>query len=225
MFVVLVSHKTNTGRQKMPHKLHSLDENLFERKRSSTVPLTSVSMPPPPARRHTISNSRIRLSIGPTTTVPLSPDQPYANTPVTPSSSFLVSYQPSSSQVSSSATLAPPIELVSAYGETDYFASWRGRKMRTPGPLPWPCDSIELERVQAQHWLLRLLLGYPYIGPMAEVLQAAGEEGRRGKVLDIATGTGVWATEVGDMFPWADVIGVDNVPIQQTYVDSAPRAR
>ena len=95
----------------------------------------------------------------------------------------------------------------------EYFAVWRGRKIRTSGPLPWPCDSLELERVEAQHWLLRLLLGYPYLGPVAEILTSAGEIGQA-KVLDIATGVGVWAMNVAEMFPWAEVIGVDNAPIQ-----------
>jgi len=199
------------------HKPAPSNCDLFNTERPISAPLTPLSMPPPPTRRHTVSNPRIRLYIGTMTSEPLPPRLgPYAYTPVTPSSTLIGSSQPSSSQLSSSTTLAPPVDLVSTYGESDYFSSWRGRKLRTAGPLPWPCDSLELERVQAQHWLLRLLLGYPYLGPMAEVLKAAGEEGRRGKVLDIATGTGVWATDVGDMFPWADVIGVDNVPIQDT---------
>lgn len=96
----------------------------------------------------------------------------------------------------------------------EYSAAWRGRKIRLPGPLPWPCDSLELERVEAQHWLLRLLLGWPYLGPVAEILKAAGENGQA-RVLDIATGVGVWAMNIAEMFPWAEVIGVDNAPIQE----------
>jgi hypothetical protein len=95
----------------------------------------------------------------------------------------------------------------------EYFATWRGRRIRLPGPLSWPCDSLEIERVEAQHWLLRLLLGYPYLGPVTEILTAAGENGKA-RVLDVATGAGVWAMNVAEMFPWAEVIGVDNAPIQ-----------
>ena len=97
-------------------------------------------------------------------------------------------------------------------GASEYFGTWCGRKIRTPGPMPWPCDSLELERVEAQHWLLRLLLGTPFIGPVDEVLRKAGNSAT---VLDLATGVGVWATDMGDMYPWAKVIGADNVPIQE----------
>ena len=97
----------------------------------------------------------------------------------------------------------------------DYFAIWRGRKIQLPGPLPWPCDSLELERVEAQHWLLRLLLGWPYLGPVAAILKAAGESGRA-RVLDIATGVGVWAVDMAELYPWAEVVGVDNAPVQDT---------
>lgn len=83
------------------------------------------------------------------------------------------------------------------------------------GPLPWPCDSLELEKVEAQHWLLRLLVGFPYIGPVEEVLRAASRDGRQGQVLDIATGVGVWAMDVAELFPSVQVTGCDDVPIQE----------
>ena len=38
------------------------------------------------------------------------------------------------------------------------------------------------------------------------------------KVLDIATGTGIWAVEMGDEFPEAKIIGTDLSPIQPQYV-------
>jgi methylase of polypeptide subunit release factors len=34
------------------------------------------------------------------------------------------------------------------------------------------------------------------------------------KVLDIGTGTGIWAMDFGDEFPEAEVIGTDISPIQ-----------
>lgn len=34
------------------------------------------------------------------------------------------------------------------------------------------------------------------------------------KVLDIGTGTGIWAMDLGDEFPEAEVIGTDISPIQ-----------
>ena len=38
------------------------------------------------------------------------------------------------------------------------------------------------------------------------------------KILDIATGTGLWAIEMGDEYPEAEVIGTDLSPIQPAFV-------
>lgn len=38
------------------------------------------------------------------------------------------------------------------------------------------------------------------------------------KVLDIATGTGSWAIEMGDKYPEAEIIGTDLSPIQPAFV-------
>jgi Methylase involved in ubiquinone/menaquinone biosynthesis len=37
-------------------------------------------------------------------------------------------------------------------------------------------------------------------------------------VLDIGTGTGIWAIDLGDMYPGAEVIGTDITPIQPNWV-------
>ncbi|OAA57144.1 Methyltransferase type 11 [Akanthomyces lecanii RCEF 1005] len=38
------------------------------------------------------------------------------------------------------------------------------------------------------------------------------------RILDLGTGTGIWAMDIGDEFPEAEVIGVDLSPIQPSYV-------
>jgi hypothetical protein len=38
------------------------------------------------------------------------------------------------------------------------------------------------------------------------------------KVLDIATGTGTWAIEMGDKYPEAEIVGTDLSPIQPAFV-------
>ena len=68
--------------------------------------------------------------------------------------------------------------------------------------------------MEAQHWLTRLLLGYPFLGPVTEVLKERAD----GRVLDIGTGVGVWPMDVAEMFPWVQVVGCDNVPIQERWV-------
>lgn len=40
------------------------------------------------------------------------------------------------------------------------------------------------------------------------------------QILDIGTGTGIWAIEMADMFPNAEVIGTDLSPIQPDWVPS-----
>jgi methylase of polypeptide subunit release factors len=38
------------------------------------------------------------------------------------------------------------------------------------------------------------------------------------KILDVGTGTGIWAIDAGDLFPSAEVIGVDLSPIQPNWM-------
>jgi ubiquinone/menaquinone biosynthesis C-methylase UbiE len=38
------------------------------------------------------------------------------------------------------------------------------------------------------------------------------------RVLDIATGTGRWAIEMGDEYPESQIVGTDLSPIQPSYV-------
>jgi len=38
------------------------------------------------------------------------------------------------------------------------------------------------------------------------------------KIIDIGTGTGMWVVEMGDLFPGAEVLGLDLLPIQPAWV-------
>ena len=59
----------------------------------------------------------------------------------------------------------------------------------------YPNDSIEVERLEHQHEILKMLLdGRNYLAPWSR-------DNPPRKVLDIATGTGRWAVEVADEFP------------------------
>lgn len=48
-----------------------------------------------------------------------------------------------------------------------------------------------------------------YLAPIGESPQ---------RILDLGTGTGIWALDMADMFPSAEVIGVDIAPIQPKWV-------
>lgn len=77
----------------------------------------------------------------------------------------------------------------------------------------FPNDEIEIERLDNQHELIKILLDERnYLAPWTKVGNPPS------KVLDVATGTGRWAVELGDEFPTADIIGVDLSPIQPTLV-------
>jgi len=77
---------------------------------------------------------------------------------------------------------------------------------------PYPNDSDEVERLDFQYDILKILLdGRNYLAPWSQQHPPR-------KVFDIATGTGKWAVEMGDEFPNAHIIGIDLSPIQPPVV-------
>jgi SAM-dependent methyltransferase len=72
-----------------------------------------------------------------------------------------------------------------------------------------PNDDEEQDRMDFVHHIFLLILdGKLYNAP----LQAPR------RVLDIGTGTGIWAIDFGDAFPGAEVFGTDLSPIQPSWV-------
>ncbi|OAA59815.1 methyltransferase type 12 [Niveomyces insectorum RCEF 264] len=71
-----------------------------------------------------------------------------------------------------------------------------------------PNDKSEQERLDLQHAIFVLLLKGLARAPIKEPH----------RVLDIGTGTGIWAIEFASMYPTADVIGTDLSPIQPDFV-------
>ncbi|KAI8314249.1 Secondary metabolism regulator LAE1 [Colletotrichum sp. SAR11_59] len=84
------------------------------------------------------------------------------------------------------------------------------------GQYVLPNDDQEQERLDLQHHIWRLLLGgRTYTAPLPDPTSEAAEGLR---VLDLGTGTGIWAIDLADEFPTADVFGVDLSPIQPEWV-------
>ncbi|RDW84633.1 methyltransferase [Coleophoma cylindrospora] len=78
------------------------------------------------------------------------------------------------------------------------------------GAYPLPNDEEEQDRLDLLHHIFRLALhGSLVSAPIGPTPQ---------RVLDVGTGTGIWAMEFSDEFPSAQVIGTDISPIQPSWV-------
>ncbi|KAL1982336.1 hypothetical protein VTN96DRAFT_1430 [Rasamsonia emersonii] len=77
------------------------------------------------------------------------------------------------------------------------------------GSYVLPNDQAEQDRLNLLHHVFRLCLN----GNLCRT-QLTNPQ----KILDVGTGTGIWAMEIGDEFPSAEVIGTDLSPIQPGWV-------
>ncbi|KAK5010313.1 hypothetical protein LTR28_010644 [Elasticomyces elasticus] len=93
---------------------------------------------------------------------------------------------------------------------TDYeYENGRRYHAYKAGEYYLPNDEAEQDRLDLQHHIYRLCLGGR--------LHCAPVKNPQ-RVLDIGTGTGIWAMEFADEYPGAMVIGTDLSPIQPGFV-------
>lgn len=78
-----------------------------------------------------------------------------------------------------------------------------------------PMDEKELDRQDLQHHKYNLLLNDKlYIAPIPDArLRESGS-----RVLDLGTGTGIWAIDMADKFTNAEILGVDIAATQPSFV-------
>ncbi|KAI9760352.1 MAG: hypothetical protein M1840_002558 [Geoglossum simile] len=78
------------------------------------------------------------------------------------------------------------------------------------GSYPIPNDELESDRLDMFHHVMTLSLnGKLHLAPLDKGV---------GRILDIGTGTGIWAIQMGDEYPETEVLGVDLSPIQPPFV-------
>ncbi|KAH8691983.1 S-adenosyl-L-methionine-dependent methyltransferase [Talaromyces proteolyticus] len=133
------------------------------------------------------------------------------------------------------AVVSTPIEPASEPGEEDEFDVNEGWETRSDGSAsaistiyahtyehgrryqcfkngryPIPNDDNEQDREDMKHaMMLELMDGELFHAPIGDSPQ---------NILDIGTGTGIWAIDAGDRYPSAHVRGIDLSPIQPTWV-------
>ncbi|KAI3558369.1 TAM domain methyltransferase [Colletotrichum abscissum] len=79
------------------------------------------------------------------------------------------------------------------------------------GSYNFPNDEREMDRLDLTHTMIVKTIGNKFfLAPIkAEVTH---------RILDIGTGTGIWAIEIADLFPNAEIFGNDLSPIQPAWV-------
>ncbi|KAH7271390.1 hypothetical protein FSOLCH5_004263 [Fusarium solani] len=78
------------------------------------------------------------------------------------------------------------------------------------GAYNFPNDDVEQEREDMKHAMVKLLC--------SQNLHFAPIGAHPQEILDIGTGTGIWAIEMGDQYSSANVLGIDLSPIQPDWL-------
>ncbi|KAK4238335.1 Phosphoethanolamine N-methyltransferase [Achaetomium macrosporum] len=105
-----------------------------------------------------------------------------------------------------------PASMTSSVRDHVYEGGLRYHAYRA-GKYAFPNDEVEQNRDDMKHTMtLMLCQGAYFYAPVEDVLDEGAE------VLDLGTGTGIWAMELGDRYPNTTITGIDLSPIQPNFV-------
>ncbi|KAF2814278.1 putative Trans-aconitate 2-methyltransferase [Mytilinidion resinicola] len=112
---------------------------------------------------------------------------------------------------SARAPLSSPTSTKSANQSIFDYVRENGRTYHRyqAGAYPFPNDQSEIERMDLLYEILKVLFkGKPHFAPLKHPR----------KVMDIGTGSGKWAIEMGHKYPNCEITGTDLSPIQPEWV-------
>ncbi|KAH8690025.1 S-adenosyl-L-methionine-dependent methyltransferase [Talaromyces proteolyticus] len=113
------------------------------------------------------------------------------------------------SAIGDSDTLSDTTSLASSVVDYVYENGRRYHRYRE-GEYLYPNDETEQDRLDMLHHIFLLMLdGGLYKAPLSRSPR---------RILDYGTGTGIYALDIADEFPGAEVIGIDLSPIQPTWI-------
>lgn len=76
------------------------------------------------------------------------------------------------------------------------------------GAYLYPNDEDALDQMDIEHHNQSLMLGRLHMSPIKDPLE----------ILDVGTGTGIWAIDMADAYPAATITGIDLSPTQPSWV-------
>ncbi|KFY14446.1 hypothetical protein V491_06041, partial [Pseudogymnoascus sp. VKM F-3775] len=103
-------------------------------------------------------------------------------------------------------------EYLSLTGEANEYVFENGRRYHgyKPGRYMLPNDEKEMDREDMKHHIFMLITkGRLHLAPIRPDPKV---------ILDIGTGTGIWAIDTADLYPNAKIIATDLSPIQPLWV-------
>ncbi|KAG8910002.1 hypothetical protein FRC00_009037, partial [Tulasnella sp. 408] len=113
-------------------------------------------------------------------------------------------------------TLAETLHAIQSYMLPGDLIRIQGVYADRANPLPScppKADATEHKRLDLQHEMLTARMGGLFLCPDVVERALAPREHSQPAVLDVGTGSGSWAIGVAQMFPHANVVGLDLAPV------------